>query len=55
MQSKHPAVFASLEMENRRERISNRATCGCEIEQSRLWVVHRIKLWLLTQEALDFF
>jgi hypothetical protein len=51
MQSKHPAFFASLEKENRRERISNRATCGCEIEQSRLWVVHRIKLWLLTQKG----
>lgn len=40
--------------ENRRERISNRATCGCEIEQSRLWVVHRIKLWLLTHVGASF-
>ena len=43
-----PAVFASLEMENRRERISNYTACGCKVEQTRLWVVHRIKLWLLT-------
>ncbi len=48
MQSKLPAVFVSLEKENRRERISNHAACGRVVEQSRLWVVHRIKLWLLT-------
>ena len=50
MQSKHPAVFASLETGSRRKRISNRAACGPVVEQSRLWVVHRINLWLLTHE-----
>ena len=47
-----PAVFASLEMENRRARISNYTACGCKVEQTRLWVVHRIKLWLLTQNEI---
>ena len=53
MQSKLPAVFASLEKENRRERISDHAACGLKVEQSRRWVVHRIKLWLLTAKRLS--
>ena len=54
MQSKHPAVFASLEMGSLRKRISNRAACGPVVEQSRLWVVHRINLWLLTHVGASF-
>ena len=54
MQSKHPTVFASLQKQSRRERISNHTSCGLKVEQPRLWVVHRIKLWLLTHVGASF-